>query len=348
MTQRNPTIRTVANAAGVSTATVSRALNGGKIAESTQRNIEAVIERLGYRRNVLARGLVTGRTGVLGVLIPDVVGPLYAQMARGVEDVLEPAGMHFMMVTDNRDPEHERRSIELLLQRQVDGIVIIGSKLEAEDMADLLRDGPPAVHIQREAASAADAFCTIDIDNRSGTVAAVRHLISMGHRDIAHVAGVRRDGQARLASFREAMVAAGLDPVPVIQADSTEEGGYRAGIELMEHPTVTAVYCANDRMALGLYHALKSSGIRIPADVSVVGFDDLPWGAYVDPPLTTVRQPGREMGRIAAEKVLAALNGDGTPRMISVAAELVERASVELLVPATALPNPEKLPERST
>jgi LacI family transcriptional regulator len=333
VTKRNPTMFDVAAAAGVSVATVSRALNGGKIAPVTQRLVEGAVARLGYRRNTLARGLVTGRTGVIGVLIPDVVGPLYAQMARGVEDVLGPLGMHLMMVTDNRDPAQERAAAELLLERRVDGLIIIGSRL-AHAALERLVGGVPVVLIQRESAGEAegaeDGLRLVGLDNRGGAALATEHLLAHGHRRIVHVAALRRDGEARLRSYCERLEAAGLEP-HVIQEDGSEEGGYRAGQGLVQGPGPSAVFCGNDRTALGLYHALKSAGLHVPDDVSVVGFDDLPWTRYLDPPLTTVRQPGRAMGRAAAEGVLAALRGEASPGQLQIPAELVVRASVRTL-----------------
>lgn len=325
MTRQNPTMVDVANAAGVSIATVSRALNGGKIAAVTQRKVQRAIARLGYRRNTLARGLVTGKSGVIGVLIPDVVGPLYAQMARGIEDVVSPVGMHFMMATDNRDLAQEAAAIELLLERRVDGMIIIGSRLEHKLLRALL-GRVPVVFVQREIAC--DDGCVISLDNHGGTAAALGYLMAQGHRRIAHVAGVRRDGEKRRKSFCELLEEAGLKGL-VIQEDGTEEGGCRAGRQLAQHPEISAVFCSNDRNALGLYYALKSDGKRVPEDVSVIGFDDLPYVAYLDPPLTTVRQPGREMGRAAARQVLSALEGKASAGGLQIPAELVIRASVK-------------------
>jgi LacI family transcriptional regulator len=320
VSRRNLTILDVANAAGVSTATVSRALNGGKISGRAQRLVEDAVRALGYQRNTLARGLVTGKTGVVGVLVPDVLGPLYAQMARGIEDVLTPLGMQYTFVTSSRDRAREGAATRFLLEQQVDGLILIGSRLRAEDLTALVGERP-AVLVQREGDAA--PYPTLSLDNALGVRAALSHLFGNGHRRVVHIAGVRRDGEARAQAYEETMRAAGLASL-VIPSDSTEAGGVSGGAALAAHGDVTAVFCSNDRVALGLYHALRERGVRIPEDVSVVGFDDLPWGEYLAPPLTTVRQPGRAMGQLAARLLL----GEATADVRPVEPELVVRASV--------------------
>jgi len=324
--KRNSTILDVAEAAGVSIATVSRALNGGKVSPAAKNAVERAIATLGYRRNTLARSLVTGKSGVVGVLIPDVAGPLYAQMARGIEDVLDTHGMSFMMVTGNRDPEVERSSIVLLLNRRVDALILIGSGLQHEPLEQLLSGGPPVVLMERE--GRAESFVTISLANAEGARAATEHLIERGHTRIAHIAGIRRAGERRREGYLQALRDAGLEPGPLLYGDFNETSGVAAGEKLLSHTEVTAVFCSNDRMALGLYSLLKARGIRIPDDLSIIGFDDLSWGEYLDPPLSTVRQPAREMGRVAASQVVAALQGEPTVTSIRIPAEVVIRASV--------------------
>jgi LacI family transcriptional regulator len=327
--KRSTTILDVANVAGVSTATVSRVLNGGRASTRAREAVEQAVARLNYRRNDLARGLVTGRTGVIGVLIPDVIGPLYAQMARGIEDVLEPLGMHYMMVTDNRSLAQEAAALELLLARQVDALILIGSKLEPVRLQRLLRGGPATVLVQREWPGDGNDFTTLSLDNQGGVNAALDHLIELGHRRIAHISGVRRDGLERRECFEATLRARDLEVGPILASDSREEGGLDAGRKLLQEARdVTAVLCTNDRVAVGLYHSARQAGVRIPEDLSVVGFDDLPWSAFLDPPLTTVRQPGQAMGRAAANQVLSALAGDDVVQHISITARLIQRESI--------------------
>lgn len=326
--KRNLTILDVAQAAGVSTATVSRALNGGKISLKAQRAVRRAVQDLGYQRNTLARGLVTGKTGVIGVLVPDVLGPLYAQMARGIEDVLTPLGMQYTLVTSSRDVSREQLATQFLLEQQVDGLILIGSQMGAEALRPLVASRTQAVLVQREALTSQVDLCAVELDNPYGVEAALTHLLSLGHRHIAHIAGVRRDGAARLAAYHQVLEGAGIAARYVFQGNSTEASGISAARELLAFPEITAVLCSNDRVALGLYHALRGQSRCVPQSISVVGFDDLPWGEYVSPPLTTVRQPGREMGRLAARCVLDARAGSAPPETVLVRPELVVRASV--------------------
>ncbi len=339
VSKRKPTILDVAEAAGVSSASVSRVVNeDDRVSEGTRRRVLGAIKLLGYRHNALARSLVTGKSGVLGVIIPDVAGPLYAQIARGVEDVLEPCGMNFMMVTSDRDAEREAALVGLLLGRKVDGLILIGGKLGEVELESLVDEAAPLVLMQRESREEVTRYSVLTLDNAGGSRMALGHLYAAGHRHIAHISGVRQDGEARLAAYLAWMAAKELPPL-VLEGDSLESGGARASQVLSFHPEVTAVFCSNDRVAMGLYRAFKARGLHIPEDLSIVGFDDLPWCAYLDPPLTSVRQDGREMGRMAAREVLEHLGGNRTPRTLTLPTELVERESVrDLATPDLAAP----------
>jgi len=328
MAKRKPTILDVARAVNVSTATVSRVVNGDpRVAEDTRARVSAAMASLGYRHNAIARSLVTGRSGVLGVVVPDIAGVLYSQMARGIEDVLEPHDMHIALVTFDRDADKEADVISLLLSRKVDGLVLIGSQLPKARLKEQLDDDTPVVLMQREATDEAEEYTVLALDNVGGTEHALDRLYRAGHRHIAHVTGVRFDGQQRLNAYLTVMANYDL-PTFVVESDSTERGGLASLASLDAYPEVTAVYCSNDRIALGLYRALALRGRRVPDHLSIVGFDDLPWCAYLDPPLTTVRQDGRAMGRAAAMDVLAQVAGTREPHPTTLAAELVDRASV--------------------
>jgi LacI family transcriptional regulator len=342
MKARPPTILDVARAAGVSTATVSRAMNGGLVSPAARASVEAAVARLGYRPNTVARGLATGRTGVIGVIVPDVAGPLYAQMARGIEDVTEPLGLQFFMLTDNRSAELERRAITTLLERRVDGLVLIGSRLERAALEALLGSGTAIVLVEREGADV--PFASISLDNEGGAYAATRYLVECGHRRIAHVTGLRAAGERRRAGYLRALADAGLEPGPLLEGDFSEDSGVAAAAPLLAQRGVTAVFCANDRIALGLSSALIAAGVLLPDDLSLVGFDDLPFSAFLSPALTTVRQDARVMGRLAAQRVVAAMSGAAEPTATLVPPELVIRASVAP-GPAAAREREESPPE---
>jgi DNA-binding LacI/PurR family transcriptional regulator len=323
---RPPTIDDVADAAGVSTATVSRVLNGGRVAEATRSRVATAMAQLGYRRNPHARGLVTGSSGTIGVLVPDVAGPLYAQMARGIEDVLDPLGMQFFLATDARNPERSHAALGSLLERRVDALILIGNQIPSDALRALIGDRAPLILVERETNDDV-AAPTIELDNHGGAEAATRHLIERGYRRIAHVAGPRRAGAARIAGYHAAHAAAGLTAGPTIPAGFTEESGLAAAETLLGYDDVDAVFCINDRVALGLMHGLIGGGRRPGHDVAIVGFDDLPFARYLNPPLTTVRQDARALGRCAAEYAIAALEDRSPPHTTVVPTELVIRAS---------------------
>jgi LacI family transcriptional regulator len=323
---RSPTIEDVAHLAGVSTATVSRALNGGPIAAATRARVTAAVAQLRFQRNAHAQSLASGRSRTVGVVVPDVAGPLYAQMARGVEDVLEPLNLQFFLVTDNRSPEFSHRVVGSLLERRVDGLILIGNLIPTKELEKLLAGGPATVTIERE--GDATPFDAIDLDNYSGARLATSHLIERGHRCIAHICVGRRAGRERLAGYNDALADANLAAGPIIEADFTEAAGYQAGKTLLTLPQVSAVFCGNDRIALGLMRASAEQGVQIGTGLSVVGFDDLPFSPYLNPPLTTIRQDARSLGQRAAKHLLQILDKRSGPTRTPIATELVIRASV--------------------
>lgn len=304
MSERAPTLHDVARDAGVSTATVSRVLNGGPVSPNTASLVQDVVARLGYVPNQVARGLVTGRSNVFGVLIPDLVGPLNAAIARGVEDALEQRGMHAVIMTDHREAEREANRVAALVARRVDGLVLIGSQLDDDTLYESIGT-TPVVHVGAETTPNADRYPEIRIDNSAGMAKALEALKELGHKEIAHLAGPRRDGKERREALLKLAPQYGITITHVLDTDFSEEGGLEAGRSLLANDDFTAVVCANDRAAAGLYIAARERQLRLPQDLSVIGFDDLPWSSYLSPPLATLSQPAREMGRLAAECVLA-------------------------------------------
>lgn len=322
-----PTIIDVAKKARVSIATVSRVLNGVHVREESRARVQKALQRLGYRHNKIAHGLVTGKSGVIGVIVPGIVGHLYGQMARGIEEVVMAQGLHMVIVTNTRNAEEEKQNLKLLLERQVDGVIIIGSYLHDEDLL-ALKLNVPIVFIQRELPPLERRHSSITIDNRSGMEVALQYLLGAGHRCIAHITGLRRDGLERQQLFRDIIKSKSLCDDLIFKGDFTEEKGLGLADEVLQHKNITAIICSNDRSALGLYRALHSKGVRIPEDISVIGFDDEPWTTYLEPPLTTLRQPAKEVGQLAAKQVLAEVSREAKPKQHVVAVEFIERASV--------------------
>jgi LacI family transcriptional regulator len=327
-----PTIYDVARLAGVSTATVSRALNGtGQIAPATRATIDAAVEQLGYRPNTIARSLVTKSTQTIAFLLPDITNPFYAALVSGIQQYALSHGHTMLLCTTEGDAEREEQYLSLLRAKQVDGALVDGLVLPPDRIARFVEDGFPIVCLDRDIDS--NAIPLVQVDNRLGGRLATQHLIDLGHDRIAHVTGARtlRISEDRLAGFRDALAAIGVTPDPRLVAEGgfTEEGGYDATRTLLETgEEFTAVFAANDLSALGVLHALAESGRRVPEDVSVVGFDDLRLSAYTTPPLTTIRQPAAEIGQRATELLIDLTHGRRVRKLRHLLEpELVVRAS---------------------
>ena len=307
-----PTIYDVARLAGVSTATVSRALNGvGRIAPARRASIDAAVEQLGYRPNTIARSLVTRSTQTIAVLLPDITNPFYADLVHGVQQLALARDYTMLLCTTGGDPVQEEKYLEVLRAKQVDGALVDGLVLPPARIARFVRDGLPIVCLDRDVDSAAVPL--VQVDNRHGARLATEHLLSLGHRRIAHVRGPATGiADERVAGYGDALAAAGLMPdgLLICPGDWTERGGRDAVRRLVETETeFTAVFAANDLSALGVLSALSETGRRVPDDVAVVGFDDLRLASFSTPPLTTVRQPAAEIARRATEILFELVDG---------------------------------------
>ena len=333
---RNPvTIRDVARLADVHPGTVSRALNEqtrALVNEETAARVLRAANELGYRPNPIARGLKTNRSYTVGVVIPDLTNPLFPPIVRGIEDRLGAAGYTPLIVNTDNDPERECSHIEAMLARQVDGLIAATARLDVTLLADAAAGGTPLVLVNRSLEDRSAAAVTVD--DRKGIALAVEHVAALGHRLIGNVAGPQNvsTGHLRHLGFIEAMTAAGL-PVGaghVTYAGAfTEPEGARACADLLAYePRVTAIVAANDRLAMGCYDTLERLGLSCPGDVSIVGFNDMPFIDRLQPPLTSVRVPQREIGTTAADLLLAQLSsGDDPVRQILLEPELVVRSS---------------------
>jgi DNA-binding LacI/PurR family transcriptional regulator len=302
-----PTIYDVARLAGVSTATVSRSLNGiGQIAPGTRAAIDAAVEQLGYRPNTIARSLVTKSTQTIALLLPDITNPFYAALVSGIQQHALEAGYTMLLCTTEGNPEREEQYLSLLRAKQVDGALVDGLVLPPDRVARFVADGFPIVCLDRDIDSASVPL--VQVDNRLGARLATEHLLSLGHSRVAHVSGAPELGISgeRVAGYRQALVDAGIEPDPtlVVVGSFTVEGGYEAGKALLAESSATAIFAANDLSAMGVINAIVESGRRVPADVSVVGFDDLHLSAYTTPPLTTIHQPALEIAERAVQLLL--------------------------------------------
>jgi LacI family transcriptional regulator len=327
------TIREVSRLARVSPATVSRVINGTTpVAPSTQRRVLEAIATLDYKPNVFARGLATNRSGGIGITVNEVSSPYFGAFVAGVERVARENGIHLMVSSGFADAANERRSIEFLLGRRCDGLVVQVEGLSDEELIEWVRHGPaPVVVFGRSIAEIEDA-CIV-MDNERGGALATEHLLDHGHRRIGHVTGPLSfpDARARLHGYRRALEAAGVayDERAVVESDFQEEGGAKAVARLLERfPDLQAIFFGNDQMAAGGMRTLRESGLDVPGDISVVGFDDVFLARYLTPTLTTIRQPLVDMGRAAAHLLLARLGQEGREVVHRFDPELVERQSV--------------------
>ena len=329
------TIRDVARLAEVHPGTVSRALNEQTrtlVNEETAERVLRAAEALGYRPNPIARGLKTNRSYTVGVLIPDMANPLFPPIMRGIEDRLGGAGYTALIVNTDNDAERERSHMDAMRARQVDGFIAATARLDTELLADVAAGGAPMVLVNRSLEDG--SLAAVTVDDRQGIRLAVNHVAGLGHQHIGHVGGPQNlsTGHLRYLGFREAMADLGL-AAPAEQiafADAfTEAEGQRACAELLDRARgVTAVVAANDRLAMGCYDALEARGLACPDDVSVTGFNDMPFVDRLHPPLTSVRVPQREIGKMAADLLLSQLrDGSRDARQILLEPTLTVRGS---------------------
>ncbi len=341
--QRPVTIRDVAKLAEVHPGTVSRALNEetrALVNFETAERVRRAAEQLGYRPNRIARGLKTNRSFTIGVLIPDLTNPLFPPILRGIEDRLEQVGYTALIVNTDNDPVHERRHLEALLARQVDGFIAATARLDTGSLARVAADGTPVVLVNRSLEDG--ALPAVTVDDRHGSRLAVDHVVALGHTQIAHVAGPQNvsTGHRRYLGLLDALRAHGLEApaerVGFAAAFSEPEGERACSAVLDGGGRVTAIVAGNDRLAIGCYDALEARGLRCPEDVSIIGFNDMPFIDRLRPPLTSVRIPQREIGAVAADLLLGQLSGEPPDaREILVAPSLIVRSST---APAAAAP----------
>jgi LacI family transcriptional regulator len=332
---RAPTLREVAEAASVHVATASRALNPqtrAMVSPGTADRVLRAARTLGYRPNIYARSLKTSRSDSIGVVIPDLTNPLVPPMVRGAEDVLLRAGYNLLVVNTDNDPGRERAQIQSLRARQVEGLIVATAHLEHPYLEVLHAEGVPLVLANR--LLGAGHIPSVTADNAVGSALAVEHLVTLGHRRIAHVSGPEdlSTGLVRRRGYLDGLRAAGLpeDPALLVTCSAwTEEEGARALGQLLDAGVeLTGVVAGHDRVALGCYDALAARGLSCPEDVSIVGFNDMPFISRLQPPLTSVRVLQYELGVEAARLLLDRLSGRTmTPRVVLLPVRLVVRGS---------------------
>ncbi len=329
------TLRDVAEFAGVHPATASRALNPETrilVSEETTRRVLDAAGELGYRPNPVARSLRTRRSHTVGVLIPDLNNPLFPPIVRGLDDRLAAAGYVALIGNTDGDDERERVVFEQMRARHVDGFVLATAHLRSPLLAEAARAGMPVVLMNRLAEDY--SFPSVSVDNERGIRMAVTHLAGLGHRRIAHIAGPQdvSTGLSRHRGFLAAMESCGLPAGPgqvVFARSFSLDEGARCCRELLTAPArCTAVAAGNDMLALGCYAELDAAGLTCPDDISIVGFNDMPFIDLLKPPLTTVRFPHYQVGTEAAQLLLERIGGLAGPvKILYLAPEFITRGS---------------------
>ncbi len=309
----------VAEAAGVSPSTVSRILNGtARVSADKESAVRTAIESLGFSPNPVARGLAGGRTASIGVLTQTVSSPFYGEAHLGIEAALREEGYIPLFVSGHWVEAEERKALDELMSRRVDGVIVLAGRLSDRVLQTYARQSPMVVLGRAISGSQAHSLF---FDNRAGALMATRHLIEMGHRRIAYIAGDtgHDDAVERLEGYRDGMRQAGLpiDPKLIAKGDFTEQGGMLAVNRLLDSGIpFTAIACSNDQAAIGALLALNRRNMRVPDDVSIIGFDDVAPARFSIPPLTSVHLSVYRAGEAAARKMLKLLRGETTSEVL--------------------------------
>jgi DNA-binding LacI/PurR family transcriptional regulator len=324
-------IKDIAKAADVSYSTVSRALNDSpRVNPETKQQIQRIAAEMGYLPSAVARSLVTRRTHTIGIVVSTITDLFYAEVIHAIEETALDFRYGVILTNSGGEPSRELKAIRALRERRVDGIILVSGCSSREDLrAEKGIDIPVVIinNVHQE-----HIGHSVEVDSLAGARAATRHLLDLGHRRIAHIAGPSRewDSVERQGGYEQALQAYGLpvDPALIARGDNRPQGGVEAVQQLLALPSrPTAVFCYNDATALGAMRASRAAGLHIPQDLSVVGFDDIDIAPYLEPPLTTVAQPKREMGEKAVQMVLDLLAGDQAVHDCVLPSRLVVRAS---------------------
>jgi DNA-binding LacI/PurR family transcriptional regulator len=326
------TIKDVASRAQVSPATVSRVINHQPhVAQPIRERVLQAISDLNYRPNRTAQRLRAANSSLIGVILSDIKNPFYTLALSGIENVLSKQGLSILICNSSMDQARENDFITLMLAEGVAGLIVAPAKESSDALADAVRDGLPLVVIDRRMSR--PQTDVVLADNRSGARLAVQHLLKLGHHRIAMVSGPQHltSGRERYGGYLEALEEAGvpLDERLVRFGDYQLESGYTLTRDLLCQPDLpSALFIGNNLMTIGALNAIHELGVRIPDEIAVIGFDDLPWAASLNPPLTTVGQPAFDIGVHAAELLLNRMTFPGRPaRAVVLGTELIVRAS---------------------
>jgi len=306
------TIRDVAEEASVSATTVSRVFNHDHLVNSeTREHVLEVAQRMGYSPDATARSLSSGRTHSIGVILPAPHGEFFSELIRGLDDAAQEADHFLLIASSHYNPDEGKSALESLAGR-VDGLVMMTPRARPDPLTEDM--DLPVVFVNSDLRDG--SFDLYRMENREGAAHAVRHLIEAGHSRIAAITGPpgSYDVERRMEGYREALAEHGLAEGPLVEGDFTQKSGYEAGKKLLDLEDLPdAVFACNDYMAIGAMLAFQESGLRVPDDIAVTGFDDITSARYANPPLTTVRVPVYELGRRAGERLLERIQSSRPP-----------------------------------
>lgn len=328
------TMKDVARLAGVSTSTVSHVINNNRfVSEAVREKVTSAVSQLNYAPSALARSLKLNQTRTIGMLLTASSNPFYSEVVRGVERSCYERGYSLVLCNTEGDEDRMNRSLETLLQKRVDGLLIMCTESHLPS-AELLNRYPSIPSVMMDWAPFEGSSDIIQDNSLLGGEMATRHLIARGYTRIACIAGPqdKTPARLRLEGYRQAMASAGL-PVPegyIVSSDFEFQGGFNAMNTLLSlNPLPQAVFTCNDAMAVGVYHALYQAGMSIPGDMAVMGYDDIELARYMTPPLSTIHQPKDELGELAIDTLLHRLAAPGgSQQLLVLTPELIERASV--------------------
>jgi DNA-binding LacI/PurR family transcriptional regulator len=308
-------IKDIAEAAGVSHSTVSRALGDSPLVKAeTKTRIQRLAQEMGYTPDAIARSLVTQKTLTVGVVVTTITDPFVAEVVQGIEDAAHENGYSVILASSNAEPDRELAAVEMLRSKRVDCLIVTSSRVGALYLDHLERIGVPVVLVNNHNQQSGRYTFSISVDNQHGGRVATRHLIERGHRRIGYVTGPadHSDDADRMAGYRQALEEAGLPFRAdwILSGNGRLDGGEQALDALVRlDPPPTAVFCYNDMTAIGLMCAARRAGFALPQDLALVGFDDIPLASRVFPPLTTLAQPQRDMGHQAMHMALELIHG---------------------------------------
>lgn len=329
------TIKDIARQANVSTTTVSRVINNKPdVSDSTKEKIQKIINKNNYQPNNIARGLVLKKTKTIGLIIPDISNPFFPEIIKGVEHKTKDYGYSVIICDTENQIKQEKSSIDLLINNRVDGIIMSLSSESVMDLNTIKKSNLSIVQLDRNIPEL--KYPMVSVDNKLSAYKATEYLINLGHKKVGHVTGDLNTKPAidRLKGYKEALKDNNINFIDklVINGNYSKKSGYTAMKKMLKNENPTAVFFANDLMALGAYEVLDENELKIPDDISIIGHDDIDVSSLVQPKLTTMRQPKNKLGKIAAKILLDLIeNNKEFHEDVVLNTELVERQSVKKL-----------------